>query len=83
MKSGRQCSDLDYSQYDKNNTLAFAMASMMFGEFTNIVVCRRLPDRRIDYLGGGKPYRIMQRYGDLKIKSSIITTDGFLRIMVE
>ncbi len=83
MRNGRQNSDYDYSQYDKNNTLSFALASMMFGEFTHIVVCRRLPGRRIDYLGGGNPYKIIKRYGDLKVISSVITCDGLLQIIVE
>lgn len=83
MRNGRKNPDYDYSQYDKNNTLSFALASMMFCEFTHIVVCRRLPGRRLDYLGGGNPYKMIKRYGDLKIVSSIITNDGILQITVE
>lgn len=82
-KNNRNDTGLDYSQYDKNNKLSFAVASMMFEKFTHITVRRRAPKGGIEYLGGGDPVRIIKRYGDLRVVSSAITRDGLLQITVE
>lgn len=73
----------DYSQYEKNNTLAFALASMMFEKYTHILIRRRKPGRRTEHLGGGNPIRIIREFGNLHIESCSITPEGFLIIMVE
>lgn len=83
MRNGRQDFDNDYSQYDKNNKLSFALASMMFEKYTHITVRRRAPQGGIEFLGGGDPVRIIKRYGDLHVVSSVITHDGLLQITVE
>ena len=72
----------DYDQYEKNNQLSFALASMMFDRFTHIVVRRRRPGHGVIYLGGGNPVTVMERYGDLKIESCVIRPDCILQITV-
>lgn len=74
---------LDYSQYDKNNTLAFALSSMMFEPFTHIVVKRRTFDTGLQAVGGGTVYSVLSRFGSLKVIRSNITSEGVLLIVVE
>lgn len=73
----------DYSQYEKNNTVSFALASMMFEQYTHITVRRRKAGHGIEYLGGGDPIRIIKRYGNLHIDSCMIRPDGILQITVK
>ncbi|AXF52328.1 MAG: hypothetical protein [Inoviridae sp.] len=83
MRNGRQNFNNDYSQWDKNNTLAFALASMMFDRYTHVLVRRQIPGKGYEHIGGGSPVQLMKKYGDLLIESSIITRDGFLQITVK
>lgn len=75
--------DSDYAQYERNSTLSFALASMMFEPYTHVVVLRRIPGEGVSLLGGGRPSVVLSRYGSLKVVRSMITPEGILRIVVE
>lgn len=79
MRNGK---NMDYSQYEKNNLLSFAVASMMFEQYTHVTVRRRKPGHGVEYLGGGNPVKVIERYGNLHIESAMITPDGMLQITV-
>lgn len=79
MRNGK---DPDYSQYEKNNLLSFAVASMMFEQYTHVIVRRRRPGHGVEYLGGGDPVKVIKRFGNLHIESALITPDGLLQITV-
>lgn len=83
MRNGREDFDNDYSQWDKNNRLGFALASMMFDTYTHVLVRRRTPGKGYEHIAGGNPVYLIKKYGDLQIESSIITRDGFLQITVK
>lgn len=76
--------DSEYSQYDKNNTLGFALASMMFCDYTHIVVRYRDESGYYVCLGGSySPVAIIGTHGSLPIESSRILSDGTLQITVK
>lgn len=72
----------EYDQYEKNNLLSFALASMQFEKYTHVVVRRRRPGHGVIYLGGGDPFTIIDRYGTELIESCLIRPDGILQITV-
>lgn len=55
MRNGREDFDNDYSQWDKNNRLGFALASMMFDTYTHVLVRRRTPGKGYEHIAGGNP----------------------------
>lgn len=75
--------EIDYSQYEKNKKLSFALASMMFEPYTHIIVSRRVPGKGLQVVGGGHAHTVLKRFGDFEIAESRITWDGVLRIIVE
>lgn len=75
--------DPDYLQYERNCTLSFALASMMFEPWTHMVVLRRVPGRPPVILGGGSPRVVLSRYGSLEVVRSSITPEGILCIVVK
>lgn len=72
----------EYAQYEKNNMLSFALASMVFEEYTHIVVLQRFPGQGLQLLGGGSVSSILSRFGDRQVVRSSITPHGLLRIVV-
>lgn len=72
----------ELSQNKYNNTLAFALRSMMFDPYVRIALRRRLPDRSLEILGGGSVSSVLSRYGSLEIERASITTEGILFIIV-
>ncbi len=75
--------DSELQQYERNNQLSFALASMAFEEYTHIVVLHRVPGQGLQLLGGGSCSSVLRRFGDLKVLRSCITPHGLLRIVVE
>lgn len=73
----------EYAQYEKNCTLSFALASMMYDPWTHIVVCERFLGVGLQVVGGGRPLDIIRRFGSRKVVASRITSEGILRIIVE
>lgn len=73
----------DYSQYESNNTVAFAIASMRFEVSGRIEVRRRRPRDFPEILSMGYPERILSECGHLKITRSFISSQGRLIIEVE
>lgn len=76
-------SKADYNQYEKNNTLRFALSSMMFVDYVHIVVIRMSPGKSPETLGGGRVSTILRRYGDLTVLRSSVTSEGILQIIVK
>ena len=70
-------------QNKQNNTLAFALRSMMFVPYTHVVIRRRGPDRVMVSIGGGDPVSVIRRFGDLQVEQSLITYEGILQIIVK
>ena len=74
----------EYAQYEKNCTLSFALASMMYDPWTHIVVCERVPGKGLYVVGGGHLLDIIRRFGSRKVVASRISSEsGILRIIVE
>lgn len=73
---------IDYAQYERNNKLSFAIASMAFDGYTHIVLRKRLSDGSLGMLAGGRPADILSRYGDMEIERASVTFEGLLLIVV-
>lgn len=73
----------DLAQNEYNNTLDFALRSMMFEPYVHVFLRRRNAKGALEILGGGRVSKVLSRYGSLKIERATITTDGLLFIIVK
>lgn len=72
----------EYAQNEKNNTLAFALASMMFEPYTHVVL-KMSSGGHLSFAGGGHVGDVIKHYGHYQVVRSNITGDGILHIVVK